>query len=164
MRVRSLMVALFLALTARNAEAQRRQKWTFGPLWPHVEDAGKRTAFGIAGGAVFMMAGLGIDKLNSSTCSGGAACFNGNPVQTGISFAFLGVLFGSAPPQLHSKCTRSGRALLGMVGGIIGTSIAGNVVDSRMFGAHREERATWKTMGGGLLGMSLGAGIASSIC
>jgi hypothetical protein len=163
MRTRYLIAAaLFLA--APTAEAQRRAPWTFGPLWPHVEDAGKRTAYAVAFGALFMGAGLGIDKLNNSSCSGGAACFAGNPVQTGISFAFLGVLMGSSAPMLHSKCTRSGRAMLGIVGGILGTAVAGSIVDSKMFGAHRDEPATWKVMGGGLLGMSAGAGIATAIC
>jgi hypothetical protein len=163
MRIRDLIVAA-LVISPNLVEAQRATKWTFGPVMPHVKDAALRTVYGLGVGAAFMGLGIGMDKLNQQQCAGGLGCFEGNPVQTGISFALLGVLFGGTGPTLHSKCTRSGRAMLGIVGGLIGTGVAGVIVDRKMFAARRGEPATFRVMGGGLLGMSAGAGIVTAIC
>jgi hypothetical protein len=164
MRIRHLIVAA-LTVAASGAEAQR-PRWTFGPLWPHVEDAGKRTALGFGLGAAFMGLGLGMERVSRMQCTGNGngPCFTGNQVQAGIGWAFLGTLTGATNPLLHSKCTRSGRAVLAIVGAVVGTSVAGTIVDSKMFHAPRGEPATFRTMGSGLLGMSAGAGIAAAIC
>jgi hypothetical protein len=166
MRIRFLIIAA-LTVAANSVEAQQPRGlrgWSFGPIGPHVTDASKRTALSVAWGAAFMGLGLGIDALNRQSCSGGAACFSGNPVQAGIGYGFLGAIIGSTGPQFHSKCTRSGRAVLAITGAVIGTGLAALATDSRMFSARRDDPATWKVMGGGLLGMSAGAGIVTAIC
>lgn len=146
-----------------HATAARLQ-WSFGRPAPHVRDAARRTALGLGFGAIFMGFGLGIDRLNHAQCTGNAACFAGNPVQTGMSFAFLGSLAGASAPQFASKCTRSGRAILGIIGAVAGASIVASAADVRLFSARSTDPATFRTMGFGLLGISAGAGIVTAIC
>ena len=138
--------------------------WTFGPVKPHLSDAAVRTAWGLALGAAFMGAGLGIEALNHVQCRGTGTCFGGNPVQAGIGFAFLGTLVGTTAPVLHTKCTRPGRAMLGMLGAVLGATAASLIIDERLFNARTGDPATWRTMGSGLVGMGAGAGIATAIC
>ena len=137
--------------------------WTFGPTKPHLVDAVKRTGRGLVGGLIFMGFGLGIDKLNNAQCRANTIC-PGNPVQTGVSFAFLGALGGATGPQLSSKCNRSVRAIFGLIGEVIGVTVASKVTGVPMLTAQRREPATFKTMGSALLGLSAGAGVASAIC
>lgn len=144
--------------------AARERGWTFGPVKPHVRDATKRTAYGLVGGALFMAVGLGIDELNQAQCKGATACMGENPVQTGMSFAFLGTLLAATGPQWSSKCTRSGRAMLGILGAIVGSGAAGAIADVRLFNALRDDPASVRTMSAGLLGLGVGAGVATAIC
>lgn len=150
-----------LAVCASPLPAQ--QKWKFGPVKPHLQDAGLRSAYAFAAGAVFMGLGLGIDAINKSPC-GAVQCFDGNPVQAGIGFAFLGTIVGGTGPTLRSKCTRSGRAILGIAGAAIGVTAAGAIMNVRLFDARDDDPATIRTMGTGLIGMSLGTGIVTAIC
>ncbi len=152
-----------VALVVGASPLAAQQKWKFGPVKPHVQDAGLRSAYAFAAGAVFMGLGLGIDAINKSNC-GAVQCFDGNPVQAGIGFAFLGTLMGGTGPTLHSKCTRSGRAILGIAGAAIGATTAGAIMNVRLFDARNGDPATIRTMGTGLIGMSLGTGIATAIC
>ncbi|HEX7939972.1 MAG TPA: hypothetical protein VF483_13370 [Gemmatimonadaceae bacterium] len=141
-----------------------RSKWTFGPLAPHVVDAGKRTVSSLAFSAVFMGFGLGIDRLNAAQCNSKTICSIHNPVQAGTGFAFLGALVGGVRPVLHSKCTSTGRALFGILGATVGISAASVIADERMLTAKNGDPATWKTMGSALAGLSLGTGIVTAIC
>jgi hypothetical protein len=145
--------------------SQQQQRWRFGPVKPHIEDATLRSLYGIGIGAAFMGLGLGINELNRSQCGvGTGGCFGGNPVQAGVGFAFLGSLLGATTPQLRSKCTRSGRAMLGIVGAAVGVTAAGAIMDVRLFNARTGDPATWRTMGTGLVGLGVGAGVATAIC
>ena len=141
-----------------------RNKWTFGPMGPHVADAGKRSIAALVYSTVFMGFGLGIDRLNAAQCSSRSICGLHNPVQAGTGFAFLGALVGGVGRDYHSKCTRSGRALLGVLGATVGISAASAIVNERMLTARPGDAATWKTMGSALAGLSLGTGIATAIC
>ena len=137
--------------------------WTFGPTKPHLVDAVMRTGYGLVGGVIFMGFGLGIDRLNNAQCNKNTIC-PANPVQTGVSFAFLGALGGATGPKLSSKCGRSLRAIFGLIGEVIGVTVASKVAGVPMLTAQRGEPATFKTMSSALLGLSAGAGVASAIC
>jgi hypothetical protein len=152
---------VLLAIGASPLAAQK--KWEFGPVKPHLQDAGVRSVYAFAVGAAFMGLGLGIDGINKSNC-GAVQCFDGNPVQAGVGFAFLGTLVGGTGPTLRSKCTRSGRAILGIAGAAIGATAAGAIMNVRLFNARNGDPATIRTMGTGLVGLSLGTGIATAIC
>ena len=141
-----------------------RVKWEFGRMGPHVADAGKRTISALAISTLFMGFGLGIDRLNAAQCNSKSICSIHNPVQAGTGFAFLGALVGGVGPVLHTKCTRSGRALLGILGATIGISAASAISGERMLTAKNGDPATWKTMGSALAGLSLGTGIVTAIC
>ena len=153
-----------IAVTAfGNREASALARWKFGPAMPHIRDAVTRTGYGLAFATIFMGLGLGIDKLNNAQCARNAIC-NGNPVQTGVSFAFLGAVTGATGPKLASQCTRSGRAILGIGGAVLGSWAAATIADVRLFNATQNDPATFRTMGSALLGMGAGAGIITAIC
>lgn len=137
--------------------------WSFGPAKPHLVDAAKRTAYGFTGGAIFMALGLGVDRVNASQCRR-TACGSRNPVQTGLAFAFLGAVSAGTRPQLSSKCNRSGRAIFGIVGAVVGVSAASAIADVRLLNASTFEPATFRTMSAGLLGLSIGTGVVTAIC
>ena len=151
------------AVAVPDALARGGPAWAFGPTKPHLVDAVMRTGYGLVGGVLFMGLGLGIDKLNSAQCRANTIC-PGNPVQTGVSFAFLGALGGATGPQLSSKCNRSIRAIFGLIGEVVGVTIASKVADVKMLTATAREPATFKTMGSALLGLASGAGVATAIC
>lgn len=137
--------------------------WSFGPVKPHLVDAAKRTAYSFAGGAIFMALGLGVDQLNASQCRR-TACGSHNPVQTGLSFAFLGAVSAGTRPQLSSRCNRSGRAVFGILGAVVGAAAASAIADVRLLNAGTFEPATIRTMSAGLLGLSIGTGVVTAIC
>jgi hypothetical protein len=146
----------------RSPEA-RSMAWEFGPVRPHVRDAAIRSGSALIGATLLMGIGLGFEQINEAACKG-SLCTAKNTVQTGVSFAFLGALAGAVGRQLNSKCNRSGRAVLGIVGAIAGAAIAGAIADVRLLNSSPGDPATFRTMGTGLLGLSLGAGIATAIC
>lgn len=111
-----------------------------------------------------MAIGLGFDKLNALQCTGATVCSSRNTVQTGLSFAFLGAVSAATRPQLSSKCNRSGRAIFGILGAVIGVSAASTIADVRLLNAGTLQPATFRTMSTGLLGLSIGAGVATAIC
>lgn len=139
-------------------------RWSFGPTKPHLVDAVKRTAYGFTGGAILMAIGLGFDQLNALQCTGTMVCSSRNTVQTGLSFAFLGAVSAATRPELSSKCKRSGRAIFGILGAVIGVSAASTIADVRLLNAGTLQPATFRTMSTGLLGLSIGAGVATAIC
>ena len=110
-----------------------------------------------------MAVGLGVDQLNASQCRR-RACGSHNPVQTGMTFAFLGALSAGTSPQLSSKCNRSGRAILGIAGAVAGVSVAASIADVRLLDANTLDPATFRTMSAGLLGLSIGTGVVTAIC
>lgn len=139
-------------------------KWSFGPLRPHVVDAGRRSVTSLMFSTIFMGLGLGIDRLNAAQCNSKTICSIHNPVQAGTGFAFLGALVGGVGREYHSKCTRAGRAMLGILGASIGISTASLITDARMLTARNGDPATWKVMGSALAGLSLGTGVVTAIC
>lgn len=164
MKTKLLIIVGLLAI-ADTASSQQPQKWSFGPVKPHLQDATVRSAYGIGIGAAFMALGLGINQLNKAQCTGSnIGCFGSNPVQAGVGFAFLGTLIGSTSPQLRSKCTRSGRAMLGIAGAAIGATAAGAIMNVRLFDARTTDPATFRTMSTGLVGLGVGAGVVTAIC
>lgn len=144
--------------------AMGRVTWSFGKPGPHIRDAGRRSLYGFVGGGIFMVIGLGVNALNASQCGARTICSMDNPVQAGIGFAFLGAVAGASGPQFSSKCTRSGRAILGIVGAAVGVTVAAAASGSPLMNAHSTDKATVKTMGTGLLGLGLGSGVVTAIC
>ncbi|HEX7939973.1 MAG TPA: hypothetical protein VF483_13375 [Gemmatimonadaceae bacterium] len=138
--------------------------WTFGPAKPHAVDAMKRTGYGLAGGAAFMLLGLGVDKLNHLQCTSRTPCIGGNALQTGASFAFLGAVAVGSGPVLHSHCTRTGRAVLAIIGAWLGGVTASRMLGESIFSGAATGKATWKTMGSALGGLSVGTGVVTAIC
>jgi len=137
---------------------------SFGPIEPYLVDAVKRSAYALTGGAIFMAVGLGFDRLNASQCGARSVCPARHTVQTGMSFAFLGAVTAGTGPQLSSNCSRSGRAILGIIGAAVGVSTAAAIADVRLLNADTFEPATFSTMSSGLLGLGVGTGVATAIC
>jgi hypothetical protein len=136
-------------------------RWSFGPVRPHLVDAAKRTGYAMLGGSALMGIGLLADQL-AGGCDG--ACAARRTVQTGMTYAFVGAVAYGAGPMLKSKCNRAGRGLLGIAGAAVGVIVASAVIDVPLMGAGPEERATVGTMSSGLLGLSLGTGVFTAIC
>jgi len=111
-----------------------------------------------------MAVGLGFDQLNALQCSGTVVCSSRNTVQTGLSFAFLGAVSAATRPQLSSKCNRSGRAIFGILGALVGVSAASAIADVKLLNAGTFQPATFRTMSTGLLGLSIGTGVVTAIC
>jgi hypothetical protein len=81
-----------------------------------------------------------------------------------MTFAFLGALSTATGPQLSSKCNRSGRAIFGILGAVVGVSAAGAIADVRLLNASTFDPATIRTMSTGLLGLGIGTGVVTAIC
>jgi hypothetical protein len=157
------IVVLLLILMANSAWAQRQMQQGRQSFGSRIVDAAKRTGSGVVIGGAFMTLGLGIDKLNRVQCGSTSIC-NGNAVQAGSGFAFLGALIGASSPQYNSRCQRSTRGILGLVGAVVGMTAAGAIGDVRLMNARHNEPATIRTMSFALAGPAVGAGIATVIC
>src|SRR6185436_1089138 len=149
MRLKAALMVLLLLSAAGSAGAQQRQPLG-ARIKPAAVDAVKRTGWATAMGTVLMAFGLGMDRLNRAQCGSNQIC-NGNAVQAGASFAFLGALLGATGGQYHSNCSRSARAIFGIVGAVVGVSAASAIGDVRLLNANRMDPATIRTMSYALL-------------
>jgi hypothetical protein len=139
-------------------------RWTFGPVKPHIIDAGKRTVYAAAGGAALMGVGILLGRVNDCGGSGTSICAARRDVQAGMTWAFLGAVAMGSGPQLKSKCNRSARAVLSLFGAAIGVGVASEMLGIPLLRAGTLEPVTFKTMGTGLAGLSIGSGVFSAIC